>query len=152
VEIESAHGADHVAHSYSPSRTYPNAAPGRRCGASTAPGACVTSTIVAFAFFPSSVSTRSFWKQLDLNAPLPCPPCCARAIPPAVRVQKTIANRASRMTFPPIEPERVRHAATRMLKRSVTEWGVLEFALRASERGREYGEANCIPGTPSRLS
>jgi hypothetical protein len=44
-------------------RTYPNAGPGWRCAASTWPGASVTSTIVAFAFFPSSFSMMSFWES-----------------------------------------------------------------------------------------
>jgi hypothetical protein len=41
----------------------PKRRPGWRCAASTWPGASVTSTIVAFAFFPSSFSMISFWES-----------------------------------------------------------------------------------------
>src|SRR5262245_37217305 len=91
-----------MAHSYSPSRMYPNAGPGWRCAASTSPGASVTSSIVALAFFPSSFSMMSFWESV-FTPPLPCSPCWARGIPPTARVPKTIANRVHLMTRPPIE-------------------------------------------------
>src|SRR5262249_11208868 len=53
------------------------------------------------------------------------------------------------MTFPPIEPGRVRHSPTRMLGRFCAGAGAIFEALqlRASDRCREYGQVNCIPRT-----
>src|SRR4029077_11947408 len=91
-----------------------NVGPGCRCGALACPGSSVTSTVVAFACFPSIFSVMSFWESV-FTPPLPCSACCARVIPPTARVPKTIANRVHRMSRPPIEPSCVRHSATRTL-------------------------------------
>src|SRR5262245_8960997 len=52
-------GLSSMAHSYSPSRTYPKTGPGWRCGLPAWPGPSVTSTTVAFASLPTSFSLTS---------------------------------------------------------------------------------------------
>src|SRR3954468_13215686 len=72
-----------MAHSYSPSRTYPNAGPGWRCESPAWPGSSVTSTAVAVASLPSSFSAIS--RTASGLTPSRFSSCQAAAIPTAPR-------------------------------------------------------------------
>src|SRR6516225_8172498 len=83
-----------MAHSYSPSRTYPITGPAWRCGLPAWPGSSVTSTTDTLVSLPSSFSTMS---HAEIDLALSFSPGRATAIPPTpikAPAAKTSAIRA----------------------------------------------------------
>src|SRR6516162_9156174 len=127
-----------MAHSYSPSRTYPITGPVWRCGLPAWPGSSVTSTTVTFVSLPSSFSTMS---HAEIGLAVSFSSWRATAIPPTPI--KAPAAKTSAIRAPP--PRSPRFPAF-MIAAPFRECGPPMICMILASARRNYRD-DCLAGT-----